>query len=93
MTRVPVNPDLLRWARERSGLAQDDLTTRFRKLPEWESGETRPTLKQMEAFARAVHVPVGYLFLTDPPKELVLRSTLSTRSRLPMPASDSVSGA
>ena len=71
MTRVPINPDLLRWARERSGLAQDDLGRRFRKLREWENGETQPTLKQMEAFARAVHVPVGYLFLAEPPEELV----------------------
>lgn len=69
MTRVPVSPELLRWARERSGLTQDDLTTKFRKLPEWEEGETRPTLKQVEAFARAVHVPVGYLFLAEPPEE------------------------
>lgn len=63
MTRVPVEPELLRWARE------EDLANRFRKLPEWESGETRPTLKQEEAFARAVHVPVGYLFLQEPPDE------------------------
>ena len=71
MTRVPVSPELLRWARERSGLARDDLTTKFRKLSEWEDGETRPTLKQVEAFARAVHVPVGYLFLAEPPEESV----------------------
>ena len=71
MTRVPVSPELLRWARERSGLAQEDLANRFRKLPEWENSETQPTLKQMEAFARAVHVPVGYLFLAEPPEELV----------------------
>ena len=44
---------------------------KFEKLPEWESGETQPTLKQMEAFARAVHVPVGYLFLSQPPEEPV----------------------
>ena len=50
-------------------MTQDDLTGRFRKLPEWESGSTQPTLKQIEAFARAVHIPVGYLFLTQPPKE------------------------
>ena len=69
MTRVPVNPTLLRWARERAGLAQVDLTTKFKKLSEWESGETLPTLKQLEAFARAVHVPFGYLFLPEPPEE------------------------
>ena len=71
MTRVPVNPESLRWARERAGLAQRDLAAKFKKLPEWEGGETQPTLKQVEAFARAVHVPVGYLFLAEPPEESV----------------------
>ena len=69
MTRAPVNPELLRWARERAGLAQDDLAAKFAKLPEWEDGKTQPTLKQVEAFARTVHAPVGYLFLSEPPEE------------------------
>ena len=69
MIRVPVNPELLRWARERAGVAQEDLATRFKKLPEWESGDAQPTLKQLEAFARVVHVPFGYLFLREPPDE------------------------
>ena len=69
MIRAPVNPALLRWARDRAGVAQGDLVARFRKLPEWESGDIQPTLKQAEAFARAVHVPVGYLFLSEPPEE------------------------
>ncbi len=69
MTRIAVNPELISWARERSGLAQEDLFGKFKKLPEWEDGETQPTLKQVEAFARAVHVPVGYLFLSEPPDE------------------------
>ena len=69
MIRVPVDPELLRWARKRAGIAQQDLTARFKKLPEWESGEIQPTLKQLEAFARSVHVPVGYLFLSEPPDE------------------------
>ena len=71
MTRVPVSPELLQWACERSGIAPEDLAAKFKKLPEWESGETQPTLKQVEAFARAVHVPVGYMFLTKPPEEHV----------------------
>ena len=71
MIRAPVNPELLRWARERARVAQEDLTAKFRKLPEWEDGQTQPTLKQAEAFARAVHAPVGYLFLSEPPEESV----------------------
>ena len=71
MTRVPVKPELFRWARERAGIAREDLAAKFGKLPEWESGETRPTLKQVEAFARAAHVPIGCLFLSKPPEESV----------------------
>ena len=71
MIRVPIEPALLRWARERAGKTEEDLVTRFKKLSEWESGATQPTLKQVEAFARAVYVPVGYLFLSEPPDEPV----------------------
>lgn len=67
--RAPVNPEVLRWARERSGLAQEDLEDKFPKLAGWESGDALPTLRQVEAFARAVHAPVGYLFLSEPPEE------------------------
>ncbi len=69
MIRAPVNPELLRWARERAGVAQEHLAGKFRKLPEWEGGQSQPTPKQAEAFARAVHVPFGYLFLSEPPEE------------------------
>ena len=71
MIRVPVNAEILRWAQERAGLTQDDLIGKFSKLPEWESGSIQPTLKQAEAFARTVHIPVGYLFLAQPPEEPV----------------------
>lgn len=71
MTRVSIDPGLLRWARERAGRGQAELATKFKKLPQWEAGESLPTLKQAEAFARAVHLPVGYLFLAEPPEERV----------------------
>ena len=52
MNRVPVQPDLLRWARERAGYSVDMLAARFPKLEEWERGSVRPTFKQLEAFAK-----------------------------------------
>lgn len=69
MTRIPVNPELLTWARERAGLESLALAGRFPKLSEWEAGERQPTLRQLEDFARAVHVAVGLLFLPAPPDE------------------------
>jgi Zn-dependent peptidase ImmA (M78 family)/transcriptional regulator with XRE-family HTH domain len=69
MTRVAIKPDLLRWARERARMDTLDLEARFPKLADWERREISPTLKQLEAYARATHVPVGYLFLPKPPDE------------------------
>jgi Zn-dependent peptidase ImmA (M78 family) len=50
-------------------MTADEMTGRFPRLPEWEAGDTRPTLKQLDDFARAVHVPIGYLLLSAPPDE------------------------
>ena len=69
MTRVEVRPEILNWAVERARMAPDDLQSRFAKFPEWLEGEVHPTLKQLENFAKAVHVPIGYLFLSEPPDE------------------------
>lgn len=71
MMRVEVRPELLRWARERSGLDIPALTRRFPHLDSWERGEAHPTLKQLEGFAKVTHTPVGYLFLSEPPVEHV----------------------
>ena len=69
MSRVGVKPDLLRWARERSGRSVDELRSRFPKFDAWEEGEVLPTLKQLEAFAKVTYTPIGYLFLQEPPVE------------------------
>lgn len=67
--RVDVSPDVLVWAIERAHERTGDLAERFPRLNRWLEGEGPPTLKQLEAFARAVHVPVGYLLLPEPPDE------------------------
>jgi len=57
-----------------------DLARAFPKLETWESGESEqmPTLKQIERFAKAVRVPIGYLFLPEPPMERIPISDLRT---------------
>lgn len=69
MSRVSVKRELLVWARERAGLDPVVLAARFPKLTDWEEGRQQPTLRQLEDFARAVHAPIGYLFLEAPPQE------------------------
>lgn len=71
MTRVAVEWAVLRWARERAGRTRESLTPNFARFADMETGEVQPTLKQLEAFASAVHVPIGYLFLREPPEEPV----------------------
>lgn len=71
MTRVAVNPELIKWACERAGFAPDALAGRFPKLAAWLAAKAEPTLRQLEDFARATHTPFGYFFLLAPPDEPV----------------------
>lgn len=54
--RLPINPKLLTWARERAGLDALALAGRFPKLSEWEAGELQPTLRQLEDFTCELRV-------------------------------------
>ena len=69
--RVEIKPELLRWARKRAGRDRASLRKKFPCLESWERGETKPTFKQLEAFAKATFVPIGYLFLAEPPAERI----------------------
>lgn len=69
MSRVSVNRDVLRWAVNRSGLLDSAVHRKFPKIHEWESGESRPTLPQLESLAKATLTPLGFFFLPTPPEE------------------------
>ena len=71
MSRVEVTTELLRWARERAALSPEVIGRRFPYLEAWERGESHPTLRQLEEFAKATHAPIGYFFLSHPPVERV----------------------
>ncbi|MCY4513272.1 MAG: ImmA/IrrE family metallo-endopeptidase [Bdellovibrionales bacterium] len=71
MNYVAVKPTLLHWAQKRSGQSVQNLYKKFPKLKLWETGEAKPTLKQLEKFAKTVHTPIGYLFLDKPPVERI----------------------
>ncbi len=67
--RVDVRPELFRWAAERSRIPAGELDAHFPKLDRWERLQERPTLRQLEAFAKATRAPIGYFFLSTPPVE------------------------
>lgn len=67
--RMPVKPELLQWARERSRMGDDVLEKRFPNFSDWLRGERQPTLKQLEKFAAQTFTPVGFFFLAEPPED------------------------
>ncbi|MGP9536563.1 ImmA/IrrE family metallo-endopeptidase [Brachybacterium sp. AOP43-C2-M15] len=69
MSKVDVAPSILRWALDRADLNPE--TRRYARFEQYASGEKVPTVNQLEEFAAATHVPFGYLFLPEPPKEEV----------------------
>lgn len=68
-----ITPDVLSWARDRAQMSLDTLSeklkTKVDRIEAWESGEFSPTFKQAQKLAKILHVPFGYLFLAEPPKE------------------------
>jgi Zn-dependent peptidase ImmA (M78 family) len=69
MTRIDVSERIFLWALDRSNLTEDSLVKKFPKIREWISGAVRPTLRQLESFAKATRTPFGYFFLDNPPDE------------------------
>lgn len=73
MTVALISPEVLRWARERSQLDRERLAEKIHvpanNLERWEQGAAKPTFKQAEKLAKALHIPFGFLFLAHPPVE------------------------
>ena len=67
-SEITVNPDLITWAVNRSGLSLSDFK---QPVQEWIKGDSKPTVRKLELFARKAMVPLGYLFLLSPPQESI----------------------
>jgi Zn-dependent peptidase ImmA (M78 family) len=68
-TEVNVHADILTWAITRAGYDLHEFSAKVPKVQEWIEGKKKPTVKQLETFSKKVHLPFGYLFLLEPPKE------------------------
>lgn len=69
-----INPQVLRWARERAGYILDDVALAFKKdvetIKNWESGGNAPTYVQLEKLAYQLYKrPIAIFFFPEPPKE------------------------
>jgi Zn-dependent peptidase ImmA (M78 family) len=68
---IDVNPDMISWAITRAGFQLQDFLNNHPAVLKWLEKIKRPTVKQLEDFAKSVHIPFGYLFLNEPPSEVI----------------------
>lgn len=88
--RVDVQPRLLEWAVERAGWDRETTIDRVPSFSDWVAGVKKPTLKQLEKFARDTHAPLGLMFLPEPPHETVPIPDMRTfgNKQVPRPSAD-----
>ena len=81
--QITLQPELLRWARERVGLTQDDLAKKIPVKPDrvraWEQ-TGKISIAQIDKLAAKTYTPLGYLYLPEPPDESLPIRDFRTRS-------------
>lgn len=69
---IPVNPDLVAWARRESGYDRERVARRLQvkeeRVAAWENGERQPTFRQVAQLAAFLHRPLSVFFLSRPPQ-------------------------
>ena len=69
-----INPDILKWARERAGYTIEDvahaLKREIKEITNWELGITAPTYSQLEKLSYQLYKrPIAVFFFPEPPPE------------------------
>lgn len=75
--RIPVNPEVLRWARKTGGFGIDDVVGKLKRkrvtaetVASWEKGTASPTYAQLERLAYEIYKrPLALFFFPEPPEE------------------------
>jgi Zn-dependent peptidase ImmA (M78 family)/transcriptional regulator with XRE-family HTH domain len=83
---MPVNSEVLRWARETSGLDVNDVARKIKRktvtsqtIKFWENGKSSPTYPQLEYLAYKVYKrPLALFFFPEPPKEETPKQSFRT---------------
>lgn len=76
--RVEVRRDIYFWAIEESQKEFEEIKNKFKKIETWISGEDHPTFRQVESLAKFLGVPLGYMFLEEPPRTNLIESEFRT---------------
>ncbi len=73
-----ISPTVLEWARNAMGYSVEETASKIGvnadKYKSWESGDNKPTYKQLENLAEKVYKrPVAILLMSNPPKETTIQ--------------------
>jgi len=83
---IPVNPDILKWARKTAGLSVDDVVRKLKRkrvtaetVLSWENGEGSPSYPQLERIAYEIYKrPLALFFFPEPPQEETPKQSFRT---------------
>ena len=86
MSDIPVNPDVLAWARETAGLSIDEVVSRINRkrvssetVLAWEKGTDAPSYPQLERLAYEIYKrPLAIFFFPNPPEEETAKQSFRT---------------
>ena len=70
--QIALQPDVLRWARKRTGISREELAKKMHVkstiVLEWERSG-RISIARVDRLAQCTHTPLGFLYLTEPPED------------------------
>lgn len=75
---IPVNKDLIAWARKRAGFTVEEASKKFSHIAAWEEGTSFPTYPQLERLADEFKLPVAVFFFPEPPTLPPIRESFRT---------------
>ena len=83
---IPVNPDIMRWARETAGYSIEDVVDKIKRkrvtvkvVQDWENGNASPSYPQLEKLAYKIFKrPLALFFFPEPPEEETPRQSFRT---------------
>ena len=88
--QITLQPDVLRWARERAKLQPEELAKkmgmkRHERVLKWEDDGTI-SVAQVDKLAKCTYTPLGFLYLKEPPDERLPIADFRSREGTPPPS-------
>ena len=90
--QITLQPDVLRWARERAKLQPEELAKKMgvkrpERVLEWERDGVI-SVAQVDKLAKCTYTPLGFLYSKEPPDERLPIADFRTREGTPPPSPD-----